>query len=41
MSAGCWCKGHDLDGRMIYDMHEIDSEQNEVSTACCIHCQDA
>jgi hypothetical protein len=30
MNAGCWCKGHDLEGRQIYDMHEIDPEQNEV-----------
>jgi hypothetical protein len=30
MSAMCWCKGHDLEGRIIYDMHEIDPEQNEV-----------
>ena len=31
MNAGCWCKSHDLEGRMIYDMHEMDPEQNEVS----------
>ncbi|RSH90248.1 putative PHD type zinc finger protein with BAH domain-containing protein [Saitozyma podzolica] len=31
MNAGCWCKGHDLEGRQIYDMHEIDPEQNETA----------
>lgn len=31
MTASCWCKSHDLDGRVIYDMYEVDPEQNEVS----------
>ena len=31
MLPGCWCKGHDLEGRAIFDLHEIDPEQNEVS----------
>ena len=31
MNPGCWCKGHDLEGRRIYDAHEIDPEQNEVN----------
>jgi hypothetical protein len=31
MNPGCWCKSHDLEGRTIYDSHEIDPEQNEVS----------
>lgn len=30
MNPGCWCNGHDLEGRAIYDMHEVDPEQNEV-----------
>lgn len=32
MNPGVWCKGHDLEGRVIYDMHDIDPEQNEVSS---------
>lgn len=31
MNPGCWCKGHSLEGRTVYDLHEIDPEQNEVS----------
>nr|XP_031861887.1 uncharacterized protein CI109_002716 [Kwoniella shandongensis]KAA5528959.1 hypothetical protein CI109_002716 [Kwoniella shandongensis] len=31
MGPGCWCKGHDLEGRVIYDLHEIDPEQNETA----------
>lgn len=31
MNAGVWCKSHDLDGRVIYEMHDIDPELNEVS----------
>lgn len=31
MNPGCWCKGHSLEGRAIYDMFDIDPEQNEVS----------
>ncbi len=31
MTPSCWCKTHDLEGRTIYDMHELDPEQNEVS----------
>jgi hypothetical protein len=31
MMPGIWCKGHDLEGRVIYDMNDIDPEQNEVS----------
>jgi hypothetical protein len=34
MNPGCWCKAHDLEGRTIYDSHEIDPEQGEVS---CSH----
>lgn len=30
MSALCWCKSHNLEGRAIYDMHEMDPEQGEV-----------
>jgi hypothetical protein len=30
MSALCWCKEHNLEGRAIYDMHEVDPEQGEV-----------
>lgn len=30
MNPGVWCKGHDLEGRAIYDMHDVDPEQNEV-----------
>ncbi len=33
MNPGCWCRSHDLEGRTIYDMHEIDPEQNEVSAS--------
>lgn len=29
MTPGCWCKGHDLDGRAIYDMFEVDPDQGE------------
>ena len=36
MHAGCWCKVHDLEGRTIFDMHEIDPEQNEVSCFCSL-----
>lgn len=32
MIPGIWCKGHDLEGRVIYDMNDTDPEQNEVST---------
>jgi hypothetical protein len=32
MMPGIWCKGHDLEGRIIYDMNDVDPEQNEVST---------
>ncbi|WVQ84001.1 hypothetical protein IAT38_006146 [Cryptococcus sp. DSM 104549] len=31
MGPGIWCKSHDLEGRMIYDMHDIDPEQNETA----------
>jgi len=31
MMPGIWCKGHDLEGRVIYDMNDVDPEQNEVS----------
>lgn len=31
MNAVCYCKGHDLEGRTVYDLHEMDPEQNEVS----------
>lgn len=31
MMPGIWCKGHDLEGRVIHDMNEVDPEQNEVS----------
>ena len=27
---GMWCKGHDLEGRVIHDMNDVDPEQNEV-----------
>lgn len=30
MHPGCWCRNHDLEGRVVYDMHEMDPEQNEV-----------
>lgn len=30
MTAGVWCKAHDLDGRAVFDMYEMDPEQNEV-----------
>lgn len=30
MNAVCYCKSHDLEGRQVYDLHEIDPEQNEV-----------
>lgn len=30
MMPGIWCKGHDLEGRVIYDMNDVDPEQNEV-----------
>lgn len=33
MTAGVWCKGHDLSKRTVYDMFEVDPEQNEVSIA--------
>ena len=33
MMPGIWCKGHDLEGRVIYDMNDVDPEQNEASTA--------
>jgi len=29
MNPRCFCKTHNLEGRTIYDMHEIDPEQNE------------
>lgn len=32
MHAGCWCKGHDMEGKTVYDMYELDPDQNEVST---------
>jgi hypothetical protein len=31
MHPGVWCKGHDIAGRAIYDMLDVDPEQNEVS----------
>jgi hypothetical protein len=31
MIPGIWCKSHDLEGRTIHDMHDVDPEQNEVS----------
>ncbi|WRT65032.1 uncharacterized protein IL334_001974 [Kwoniella shivajii] len=31
MGPGIWCKSHDLEGRVIYDLHEIDPEQNETA----------
>ncbi|KAK4688923.1 hypothetical protein P7C73_g1187, partial [Tremellales sp. Uapishka_1] len=31
MNSGCWCKSHDLEGRTIYEMHEMDTEQNETA----------
>jgi hypothetical protein len=31
MMPGIWCKGHDLEGRVIYDMNDVDPEQNEAS----------
>lgn len=31
MNARCFCRLHDLEGRTIYDMHEIDPEQNETA----------
>lgn len=37
MNPGCWCKAHDLEGRVIYDSHEIDPEQNEVSCVVFEH----
>ena len=33
MMPGMWCKGHDLEGRVIYDMNDVDPEQNEVGDA--------
>lgn len=33
MLPGIWCKGHDLEGRVIYDMNDVDPEQGEVSRA--------
>lgn len=33
MMPGIWCKGHDLEGRVIYDMNDVDPEQNEVSNS--------
>jgi len=29
MAPGCWCKNHDLSGRSIHDMFEIDPEQGD------------
>lgn len=26
MTPGVWCKGHDLEGKVIYDMFEVDPE---------------
>ncbi|OCF37587.1 hypothetical protein I316_00713 [Kwoniella heveanensis BCC8398] len=31
MGPGVWCKGHDLQERVIYDLHEVDPEQNETA----------
>ncbi|WVF70081.1 hypothetical protein IAT40_004868 [Kwoniella sp. CBS 6097] len=31
MGPGVWCKAHDLQDRVIYDLHEIDPEQNETA----------
>jgi hypothetical protein len=36
MMPGIWCKGHDLEGRSIYDMNDVDPEQNEVSTTSTV-----
>jgi len=30
MMPGIWCKGHEMEGRIIYDMNDVDQEQNEV-----------
>jgi hypothetical protein len=32
MMPGIWCKGHEMEGRTIYDMNDVDPEQNEVSS---------
>lgn len=31
MNARCFCRNHNLEGRTIYDMHEIDPDQNETA----------
>jgi hypothetical protein len=31
MMPGIWCKGHEMEGRVIYDMNDVDPEQHEVS----------
>lgn len=31
MTPQCFCRSHDLEGRTIYEMHEMDPEQNETA----------